>query len=106
MSRLAVPRLVAAGAVSTASTAVRVGIGWFGLWRRRSPQLVQLAFRTIGAENGGQAEASLRDEVIALLRDSAEISWLEMRRGVDDFDGATRRDHGAGAPSRPFRVKP
>lgn len=106
MSRLAVPRFLATSAVLTASTAVRVGIGWIGLWRRRTPELVKLAVGTLNGEDNGRAEASLRDELIALFRDSAEISWLELRRSVDDFDLATRRDDDAREPSRPFRVKP
>jgi len=89
--------------VSTASTGVRIGIGWFALWSRRVPPLVPLALRTVGAD--AHAEGILRDEVIAVFRDSAEICWREMRRGVDDIDNATRDRDEFGVPRRPYRVK-
>jgi hypothetical protein len=90
--------------VSTASTGVRIGIGWFGLWSRRIPPLVPLALRTVGAADR-HAEGILRDEVIAVFRNSAEICWREMRRGVDDIENATRRGEEFGVPRRPYRVK-
>lgn len=114
MSRLALPRLLATGAVVTASTAVRVGSRCAGLWTRRTPALVRLAADVLTAPNQNRSEAALRDELLGLLRDSAEVSWLELRRGVDDFDAFTRpdeqptmRDGGTVAePMRRYRAKP
>ncbi|MGZ4166756.1 MAG: hypothetical protein ACXVR1_14875 [Solirubrobacteraceae bacterium] len=54
------------------------------------------------------AEATLRDEIVALARESAELSWREMRRGVDALDASTRPvdTPRSGSPRRPYRVKP
>jgi hypothetical protein len=54
------------------------------------------------------AAAAFRDELIAMVRDSAEVSWREMRRGVDDLDAFTRpgQPDGRALPSRPYRAKP
>jgi hypothetical protein len=88
------------------ATALRVGAGYASLLRQRSAPLVGLAVRaSLGA--GPTAEATLREELVALARDSAELSWREMRRGVDAFDAFTRpidppRDD---TPFRPYRVK-
>jgi hypothetical protein len=56
----------------------------------------------------GEAQAAFRDELVALMRESAEASWREMRRGVEDFDAFTRpdKDGAERAPGRPYRVKP
>lgn len=90
-----------------AATALRVGTGCAQLLGRRSAPLVGLAVRaSFGAD--ALAEARLRDELIALARDSAELSWRELRRGVDTLDASTRpreRRH-PGPPRRPHRVKP
>jgi hypothetical protein len=90
--------------VSTASTGVRIGIGWVGLWSRRIPSLLPLAVRTVGTADG-HTEGVLRDEVIAMFRDSAELCWREMRRGVDDIDNATRGAADFAEPRRPYRAK-
>jgi hypothetical protein len=90
-----------------ALTALRVGAGCASLLGRRSAPLVGLAVRaSLGA--GAAAEATLREELVALARDSAELSWREMRRGVDAFDLYTRPiDPPRGdTPFRPYRVKP
>jgi hypothetical protein len=54
------------------------------------------------------AGAAFRDELIVLVRESAEVSWREMRRGVDDLDAFTRPGglDGRALPSRPYRAKP
>ena len=53
------------------------------------------------------AERTLRDELVALARESAELSWREMRRGVDALDASTRPVDGprSDTPHRPYRVK-
>ena len=80
-----------------------------GLISQRLPPLVRLALATsAGRGEAGVAEAAFRDELIALVRDSAEVSWREMRRGVDDLDAFTRpaEPNGHPLPSRPHRAKP
>jgi hypothetical protein len=57
---------------------------------------------SLGAE---RAQTVLRDELLALLRETAEASWRECRRGLDDFDALTRPATAA-ARRRPYRVKP
>lgn len=60
-----------------------------------------------GAETE-RAQVMFRDELIALARESAEISWRELRRGVDELDASTRPDEPPAAQParRPYRVKP
>ena len=91
-----------------AATAVRVGAGCAGLLRKRSGPLVSLAVQASLGAGGPATEATLREELVALVRESAELSWREMRRGVDAFDAYTRPiDAPRGAsPHRPYRVKP
>ncbi|MFL5859437.1 MAG: hypothetical protein ACJ780_01455 [Solirubrobacteraceae bacterium] len=90
-----------------AATAFRVGAGSASLLRHRSRPLVGLAVRASLRGDNRTAEATLRDELVALARECAELSWREMRRGVDTFDAYTRpldltdRD----PPRRPYRVK-
>ncbi|HEY2320163.1 MAG TPA: hypothetical protein VGH67_17780 [Solirubrobacteraceae bacterium] len=90
-----------------AATAVRVGAGCARLLRRRSRPLMGLAVQASFGSDSGTAEATLRDEVVALARESAELSWREMRRGVDDLDAFTRPVDGprSASPDRPYRVK-
>jgi hypothetical protein len=48
-----------------------------------------------------------RDELIALARETAEVSWRELRRGLEEFDLRTRPvEAPAPRPYRPVRVKP
>ena len=67
--------------------------------------------RRPGVVRGGTdtraAEATLRDELVALARESAELSWRELRRGVDALDSYTRPidTPRSDAPRRPYRVK-
>jgi hypothetical protein len=90
-----------------AATAVRVGAGCARLASRRSGPLVNLAVQASFGRNNGAAEATLRDELVALARESAELSWREMRRGVDALDASTRPidEPRSDTPHRPYRVK-
>jgi|SRR5579884_4519658 len=114
MGRLQIPRMVAAGSAVSAATAVRVGAGWVGLWAQRTPSLVALALAgTLGGGDGQAAarQAAFRDGLLALARESAERSWRELRRAVDDLDEHTRLPDvpspGRTPPRpRPYRVKP
>jgi hypothetical protein len=109
LDRLLVPRVLATGSFVSAATAFRVGTNCLGLIAQRLPPLVRLALRTsAGRGDAGVAQAAFRDELIALVRDSAEVSWREMRRGVDDLDAFTRpgEPDGRALPNRPYRAKP
>ncbi|HZE06339.1 MAG TPA: hypothetical protein VE127_14005 [Solirubrobacteraceae bacterium] len=106
MGRLVVARMLTTGSLVTAATAVRVGIACLDVAAERTPELVGLATRaTLGGARTPTAEAAFRDELVALARDSAERSWRELRRGIDNLDALTRPAGGAG-PRRPYRVKP
>ena len=93
-----------------ATTAFRVGAGCAQLLRKRSGAIVSLAVQaSLGSDTQAAeaAEATLRDEVVALARESAELSWRELRRGVDALDSHTRPadpPH-TSPPLRPYRVK-
>jgi hypothetical protein len=108
LSRTLIPRLLTASSMAGAATAVRVGAGCASLLRQRSVPLVSLAIQASFGSDTHTAEATLRDELVALARESAELSWRELRRGVDMLDlstGPSDRPH-SDAPSRPYRVKP
>ncbi len=92
-----------------ATTAFRVGAGCASLLGRRSAPLVSLAVQaSLGGADSRTAEATLRDELVSLARESAELSWRELRRGVDALDLSTRPHDRprSDTPSRPYRVKP
>jgi hypothetical protein len=95
-----------------AATALRVGTGCLELIAQRTPPLVGLVLRaSAGGPDTEHAEAMLRDELVALARESAELSWRELRRGVDRLDASTRPPQppaatANGRPRRPYRVKP
>jgi hypothetical protein len=101
--------MLATGSLVTSATAFRVGASWLELVVERTPPLVTLAVRaSVGGAGAGNAQAAFRDDLLALARDSAEASWRELRRGVDDLDAFTRPDeeHDERPPRRPYRVKP
>jgi hypothetical protein len=101
--------MLATGSLVSAATAFRVGTNCVGLFARRLPPLVRLALEgSTRRGEAGLAEAAFRDELLALARDSAEVSWREMRRGVDDLDALTRPDRRTAppGPARPYRAKP
>jgi len=90
-----------------ATTAFRVSAGCAQLLRRRSAPLVSLAVQASFGSDSRVAEATLRDELVALARESAELSWRELRRGVDALDSYTRPidTPRSDEPRRPYRVK-
>lgn len=101
--------MLATGSFVSAATAIRVGTNCLGLIAQRLPPLMRLALASSAAMGEpGAAPAAFRDELIALVRDSAEVSWREMRRGLDDLDAFTRpgQPDGQRLPSRPYRAKP
>jgi hypothetical protein len=110
LSRTLIPRLITTGSVVGAATAFRVGAGCARLLRRRSGPIVSLAVQASfgsDAKAAQAAEATLRDELVALARESAELSWRELRRGVDALDSYTRPidTPRSDTPRRPYRVK-
>ena len=107
LSRTLIPRLITTSSVVGATTAFRVGAGCAELVRRRSGSMVGLAVQASFGSDTRTAEATLRDELVALARESAELSWREMRRGVDALDSYTRPidQPRSDQPRRPYRVK-
>jgi hypothetical protein len=98
--------MLATGSLVSSATAFRVGAGCLELWLDRAPDLVRLAVHA-SVDGSGGAQAAFRDDFIALARDSAEVSWRELRRGVADLDAFTRPDDEPGErPHRPYRVIP
>jgi hypothetical protein len=85
-----------------------MGASCLELWVERTPVLLRLAVRaSLGGAEAGKAQAAFRDDLIALARDWAEVSWRELRRGIDDLDKFTRpEEEPVVRPHRPYRVKP
>ncbi len=105
MSRLSVPRILATGSLLSAATSLRAGAGVSALVVARAPRLFALALRASAGENAGRRQAEFRDELLGLARETAELSWREMRRGIEALDRSTRNGDAGGA-ARPHRVKP
>jgi hypothetical protein len=99
--------MLTAGSFVSSATAVRVARGWMNLWAEQAPPLAGLAVAaSVGRREQPGAEAAFRDKVIGMAREATEISWREMRRGIDELDALTRPRPGAGdRPNRPHRVK-
>jgi hypothetical protein len=102
-------RFVTGGSTAMARAGIRTGSRSFGLCLRRSPTLVKLAVQAGTAPDGASASQSvLRDELLGLVHDLADLSWREARRALDELDATTRSDDGApvSEPVRRARVKP
>jgi hypothetical protein len=99
--------MLTAGSLVSSATAFRIGVSSLELWMQRTPPLARLAVTaSLGGDRTRKAQAAFRDDLIALARDSAELSWRELRRGVDELDAFTRpRDEPGARPHRPHRVK-
>jgi hypothetical protein len=99
--------MLTAGSLLSSATAVRVALGCFELWAKRTPPLVGRAVNaSLGGADTAKAQAEFRDEVIALARESADLSSREVRRGLAEFDAFTRpRQQPGTAPHRPYRAK-
>jgi hypothetical protein len=100
--------MLATGSLVGAATAVRVTRAGASLLASRSAELLRLAAAASAGGGGApRAQAAFRDELIGLTRDAAELSWRELRRGVDELDWLTRDDDNGNQPRvRPYRVKP
>jgi hypothetical protein len=107
-------RLLATGALMTAASAVRAGAGCMELWSQRVPPLVKLAAELAEDAPPGESpdaapdRSRLREELIAVARDSAEIVLHELHRGVEDLDTFTRSEEEAAEDRerRRYRAKP
>jgi hypothetical protein len=87
---------------------MRVGAGWVILAARNGPPLVRLGLEgSIAREGRELAQAIFRDELIGLARESAELSWREMRSAIDGLDTLTSASGQTadGPRTRPHRVK-
>lgn len=103
--------MLATGALMSAASVVRAGSGCLELWSERVPPLVRLAAELdeqadVSGEERDAKEGRVREELMALARESAEIVMREMRRGLEDLDTFTRsEDAGPGGAARPYRAK-
>ena len=99
--------MLATGSLVASATAVRVALGSAELFVQRTPPLLSRAVSaSLGGRQTASSEAVFRDELLALARDSADLGYRELRRGVDQLDALTRPKQAAGArPHRPYRVK-
>jgi hypothetical protein len=99
--------MLTTGTLVSSATALRMTRAWVELWADRTPPLARHAVNaTVRGDDMPTAQATFRDEMIALARASAEVSWRELRRGVDQYDALTRGDEPSDAqPHRPHRVK-
>jgi hypothetical protein len=100
--------MLATGFAMGAASVLRTGIGCLELWSERMPELAQVGSESRSDHvDAAQAEASFRDQLIALARESSEIALRELRRGVYDLDAFTRPDDPpAEKPARPYKAKP
>jgi len=98
-------RMLATGLAMTAATVLRAGVGCLELWSERAPLLIELEARARDDEASG-AEAELRDELLAVARESSALAVRELQRGLIDLDSFTRPDEPMnGRPRRPYKAK-
>jgi hypothetical protein len=96
--------MLTAGSLVSSATAFRLGVGWVELLVERTPNLAQTAVSASrSGPHTGRAQAAFRDDLLALARDWTEVSWREMRRGLEDFDKLTRPSDVPQPGERPFR---
>jgi hypothetical protein len=99
--------MLATGSLVAAATAARVTTASAALLASRSRKLLRLAAAASAGGGGAtQAQAAFRDELLGLVTDASQLSWRELRRGVDALDRMTRPDDRTEVPARPYRVKP
>jgi hypothetical protein len=101
---LLVPRTLAAGTAVGTITSLRVGRSCASLLAKRAPTLTALSLQSTAGD--AAAQAKFRDEMLALARESAETSWRQVRRGLDQLDSLTRTADQLPQRARPYRVKP
>ena len=105
---LYVPRLVATAAYVVATSAVRTAGSWLKLCSDRVGTLAKLSRQTTsGDAAAATSRAVLRDEVLDLGREMAEVWWRQARWALEAFDehtGSALRS-GERAHARQHRVK-
>jgi hypothetical protein len=99
--------MLTTGTLVSSATALRLTRAWVELVADRTPPLARHAVNaTVRGDEMPTAQAAFRDEMIALARASAEVSWRELRRGVDEYDALTRVGESTDTqPRRSHRVK-
>lgn len=98
--------MLTTGSLISTATALRLTRAWLELGMERTPPLMRRAVdATVGGDDMPTAQAAFRDEMLALAREAADVSWRELRRGVDQYDALTRGEPPAARPQRPHRVK-
>jgi hypothetical protein len=99
--------MLATGSLVYSATAVRVVLSSAELIAQRTPPLVTRALNaSVRGRQPAAAEAEFRDGLLALARETADLSYREMRRAADQLDALTRpRQAPGGRPHRPYRVK-
>jgi ribosomal protein S9 len=99
--------MLTVGTLVSSATALRLTRAWVELVADRTGPLARHAVNaTVRGGDTPTAQAAFRDEMLALARASAEVSWRELRRGVDEYDALTRDGESPDAqPHRPHRVK-
>jgi|1185.fasta_scaffold1023478_2 hypothetical protein len=95
--------MLATGSLVATATAVRVSRRAVGTVATQAPPLIGVALRATAGEPA--AQGAFRDELIGLVRETADVSWRELRRGLERFDERTRPDAPRAAMPRPYRVK-
>jgi hypothetical protein len=90
-----------------AATVIRAGVGCAELWSERAPSLMRLVAESReGTASAGKAQGEFRDQLLAIARDSSEVTLRELRRGLEDLDAFTRPDGSESQePTRPYRAK-
>jgi hypothetical protein len=93
--------MLVTGSAIAAVTTARAGTRCAFTLATRTPPLALTGVRALAG--AAPAQWAFRDDFIALARDTADTSWRELRRGLDELDAHTR-PHDEG-PRRPYRVK-
>jgi hypothetical protein len=84
-------RILTSGTSAAVTAGWRAGTGGLQLCLCRSPTLVKLAVESgTSADRAAVAASGLRDEMLGLVRELADLSWRETRRALDDLDAQTR----------------
>jgi hypothetical protein len=89
-------RTLAAAPDVGATTAFRMGAGYWGIWATRTPNLIALGLEawTPGAK-ADEAADTFWDELITVTRDSTEAALDELQRGIHDLDEFTGAEQGS-----------
>ncbi len=102
------PAAFAASYTMLASGVLRMAARTLELYTERAAALAQLTLGSMsGSESSPTAQAVLRDEILGLMREFAEIASQETRSSIAEFDEWTRSWFAAAGfdPQRLHRVK-